>query len=979
MLKMADDNEGENPSAATILRRDRYMDDLIHSCSNPQSALDSIQELDRVLATGSFKIKEWLCSSEVVLKGLPKAVDAVVNVTPNEAANAETSINLDGEKGTKTLGVGWNPETDVISFDVKAINIEKLTKRTVLSSISKLYDPLGLASAVTIKARIALQDVWRAKEYDWDDPLPDDKGNLWMKLLKELERLKEITFPRCLQPECVSGESELHVFADASGVAYGAVSYLLWPTPHGPEVRLIAAKARVASLRQNTIPRLELMAALIASRLASLIYAEFKTKPSSVTLWSDSKIVLHWICSESALLKAFVGVRVTEIQTTWDPSCWRFVPTDLNPADDLSRGLPIKELRGRWMNGPPFLKKAKEEWPAETKEEIHVHDDPERKKPKTIGAVNAKVPLLDSSAYSSWSRLVRITAYVTRFVHNVKVSKQNPTEIKSGPLEPEEIKPAEHYWIRQAQADLVDWEDKYKDLAPFIKEEIIRVGGRLKRSQMTYDQTHPILLPAKHHISYLIMKETHNKVAHAGCERTLSESRRQYWIVRGRGLAKKIARNCVTCRKQRQPPHSTLMADLPQERLKTFSPPFSVTGVDLFGPFSLKFGRNKSSKAWGAIFTCATTRAVHLEIVESSSSESFIQALRRFASHHGWPSTVISDNGKSFVGAEAELRKLVVEGRKQINDFAVLHKIRWIFTTPLSPHQGGIYESLIKQTKKALRVTVGNQVLSWNEMSTVFAEVKSLVNSRPLGHASNDPNDPQPLTPNHFILGRASADIPQGPFQESRNLRKRFQFVQTLTHHFWKAVHSRVSAHPDEKSKVADQAAPSDSGGPSSLSGLQRSSWKMEHGPSQGDLSSSARRNALADIAAARKQAEYDKLIAKKDNARKMQQAQYELEMAKLVADKVEAIASARLLAIEECLDEEEFKDVDIPADPDPEDHVCHVNTWVQNHPITNTTTPGQEPAHRPIVTSTPKRDSTIGLLETFTITNQRLVSGLTL
>ncbi|KAK3727951.1 hypothetical protein QZH41_004895 [Actinostola sp. cb2023] len=142
--------------------------------------------------------------------------------------------------------------------------------------------------------------------------------------------------------------------------------------------------------------------------------------------------------------------------------------------------------------------------------------------------------------------------------------------------------------------------------------------------------------------------------------------------------------------------------------------------------------------------------------------------------------------------------------------------------------------------------------------------------------------------------------------------------------------------------------------------------------------SSSARRNALADIAAARKQAEYDKLIAEKDNARKVQQAQYELEMAKLAADKAEAIASARLLAIEECLDEEEFKDLDLPADPDPEDHEGHVNTWVQNHPITNTITPGQEPAHRPIVTSTPKRDSTIGLLETFTITNQRLVSGLT-
>ena len=200
------------------------------------------------------------------------------------------------------------------------------------------------------------------------------------------------------------------------------------------------------------------------------------------------------------------------------------------------------------------------------------------------------------------------------------------------------------------------------------------------------------------------------------------------------------------------------MADLPPERMKPFSPPFCVTGVDLFGPFNLKYGRNKSTKAWGALFTCATTRAIQLEVVESLSTESFLQALRRFVSHHGWPNTFISDNGKSFVGAEKELRKLITEGRERIHDFAVLHKMRWIFTTPLSPHQGEIYESLIKQTKRALRVAVGNQVLSWNEMSTEFAEVKSLVNSRPVGYSSVNPNDPQmritPITPNHLLLGR---------------------------------------------------------------------------------------------------------------------------------------------------------------------------------------------------------------------------------
>lgn len=116
----------------------------------------------------------------------------------------------------------------------------------------------------------------------------------------------------------------------------------------------------------------------------------------------------------------------------------------------------------------------------------------------------------------------------------------------------------------------------------------------------------------------------------------------------------------------------------------------------------------------------------------------------------------------------------------------MLHRVKWVFTTPLRPHQGGFFESLIKQAKRALKVAIGEQTLTWNEMSTVFSEVKCLVNSRPLSYSSNDPNDPQPVTPNHFLLGRASVEIAQGPFEESRNLHKRFEFVQSLINHFRK-------------------------------------------------------------------------------------------------------------------------------------------------------------------------------------------------
>ncbi|XP_028398996.1 uncharacterized protein LOC114522501 [Dendronephthya gigantea] len=294
-----------------------------------------------------------------------------------------------------------------------------------------------------------------------------------------------------------------------------------------------------------------------------------------------------------------------------------------------------------------------------------------------------------------------------------------------------------------------------------------------------------MLLPADHVVSKLVAKDSHNRVFHAGRERTLCETRRKFWIVRGRNLVKKIVKDCVTCRKLRQYPYTTLMADLPPERLKLFSPPFSVTGVDLFGPFYLKYGRNKKIKAWGAVFTCTTVRAIHLEIVQDLSTDAFLHALRRFAAHHGWPATVISDNGTSFVGAEKELRELFKEGRRQMEDFSVSHKFKWLFNTPLSPHQGGVFESMVKQTKSALKVIVGQQTLSWNEMSTVFAEVQCLVNSRPLGYPSDDANDLQPLTPNHFILGRATVDIPQGPFTEVKNNRKRFEYTQSLVQQFW--------------------------------------------------------------------------------------------------------------------------------------------------------------------------------------------------
>ena len=226
------------------------------------------------------------------------------------------------------------------------------------------------------------------------------------------------------------------------------------------------------------------------------------------------------------------------------------------------------------------------------------------------------------------------------------------------------------------------------------------------------------------------------------------------------------------------------MADVPPERMKPFSPPFCVTGVDISGPFNLKYGRNKSTKARGALFTCATMRAIHLEVVRAFR-EPFHSILSPSPSTFcvsSWRAQYLHIRQWKILRRSRErIKEANNRRRERIHDFAVLHKMRWIFTTPLSPHQGGIYESLIKQTKRALLVAVGNQVLSWNEMSTVFAEVKSLVNSLPLGYSSVDPNDPQTITPNHLLLGRASPSVPH-VMQSPETIRLRTEHPQ----HFWR-------------------------------------------------------------------------------------------------------------------------------------------------------------------------------------------------
>ncbi|XP_033098549.1 uncharacterized protein LOC117102405 [Anneissia japonica] len=354
----ARENEIEYPEAATILKRDTYMDDICPSVRTKEEASKIIHDVEKVLSSGGFSVKGWTSNKQV--QGLDIKQDKVVMI--------------DSEQ--RVLGMRWRPQEDIFTFDVN-INIETLTKRKILGVIARVFDPIGFITPVTISAKIKMQELWESG-IDWDDPLPKKVEQEWKDLFKEFKGIDQVAFPRCLTPSKASNEVVLVIFSDASEKVFGACAYARWRLESGSfESRLITAKSRVASLKKLTVPRLELQAAVMGARLADAVVKESTFKFSKQILMTDNMIVLGWIRRPAQCFKQFVAARVSEIQRKTKIANWRHVPGILNPADDLSRGMRADKLTDRWINGPEFISKPISEWPQE-KSDNDTEDTEER-------------------------------------------------------------------------------------------------------------------------------------------------------------------------------------------------------------------------------------------------------------------------------------------------------------------------------------------------------------------------------------------------------------------------------------------------------------------------------------------------------------------------------------------------------------------------------------------------------------------------
>ncbi len=297
---------------------------------------------------------------------------------------------------------------------------------------------------------------------------------------------------------------------------------------------------------------------------------------------------------------------------------------------------------------------------------------------------------------------------------------------------------------------------------PFVGPRgLLRSRGRTKKlSELEFGTKFPILLDAKHPLVCLLLTKSHHDSFHMGVEYIRSKVNQEFCILGLRAALRSIQSRCVLCRKRRAQPLEPVMADLPAERLGYKQPCFAFTGIDYFGPLLVTV-RRSTEKRWGFLFTCLTTRAIQLKVVNSLDTSSCILAIQRFIARRDKPVVFWSDNGTNFVGAERELRSLHHAATEmKLPHLLADQGVKWKFNPPAAPHHRGSWERLVKSVKRVFYAILGTQRLRDNLLSTVFCLVEQTLNSRPLVPASSDPSDLDALTPNHFLLGRPSVSLP---------------------------------------------------------------------------------------------------------------------------------------------------------------------------------------------------------------------------
>lgn len=478
-----------------------------------------------------------------------------------------------------------------------------------------------------------------------------------------------------------------------------------------------------------------------------------------------------------------------------------------------------------WWQGPDWLVKKWEQW-IRPPENHATHLDQRDERLTFTTQVGQEIKPFESlvSRYSTLAKLVRVIAFILRWRRNTQLRKEERT---NRPLSASELLYARRVAIRATQVEHYAKErgriiagqplrgqGPLQRFLPFIDADgILRIGGRLQNAPLKHEEKYPAIIPSESHLAELLIRDAHLRTMHGGPQLVSSDLARAYWIVRARNRIRRLTNQCVRCTRFRGQFQVQQMAPLPSCRV-TPARPFASTGLDYAGPYLLRASKGRGIKAYKgyiAIFVCMVTRAIHIEIVSDYTTQAFLMAFRRFISRRGRCTTIYSDNGTTFQGASAEIKRLfdaATEMNQEIVSALAADGTEWKFIPPRAPHFGGLWEAGVKAAKHHLRRVMGDAKLSFEEFSTLTTQIEACLNSRPLSPLSNNPEDLVALTPGHFLIGTALTALPE-PFDLDSNITyaSRYKMITQMRNHFWKRWHREVLQQMQQRSKWTEANA----------------------------------------------------------------------------------------------------------------------------------------------------------------------------
>ena len=770
--RSADDFATNDETTKQLIHDAFYMDDLIHSFNNTNEAARNLLSVKEALCKGGFNLTKFVSNDRRCLEG-PLKDHTVQSFDPQ-----------------RVLGIHWDLQEDnlFMQFD-KDNNSDNtiFTLRKLLSLIASVYDPLGFVAPAIVTLKILLQEVWRTG-ISWDESLPILYQKRIQKWLDESSKCDRVCLPRCMHLLPTDKEQELHVFTDASQLALGTVAYLRNPVSPDIKVTFVMGRSKVAPLKQQSIPRLELDAAVLGVRLSNFIQSSLRQPLSSIIFWTDSTTVLNWIKADSKQ-KIYVSRRVEEILEKTKPQQWKHVPGSANPADHATRGIKAEDIEKCWLSPPEFLLKPQNDWFAAF---------PSAQ--KTNACISSDVSdCVQFENFSSWNRLLGVVARLYQAIQRFK--DRSNTELNAHHFEK-----ARNYLFLCSQkssfAEQLDALSKHKPLssrdkllplAPFLDENgLLRATGRLTEAPIPWSTKHPLILNTDNHITRLFINHCHEVCMHAGVDHVRNFIQQSHYIFRLRSALRSISFTCFKCRRFRGQGLQPFMSSLPTCRFPNTDNnhyPFRTLGIDFIGPFEVVEKRH-TEKRYVCLFTCLVSRAVHFEVADSLSQDSCMSAIRRFVARRGVPELIFSDNATNFLGAKKEIRRQPLTlDENFVGKELARQGIQWRLNPPSAPHFGGVWERLVQPFKRAFLITLGSSRLTREVFDTITVECESLLNSRPLTHVSSDIKDATPITPNHFLLGRPCPNVAAAIFGGSNSpAQSSWRRSQDYLNSLWKRL-----------------------------------------------------------------------------------------------------------------------------------------------------------------------------------------------